>query len=128
MKVTLNENTCHVEAEPGDPRFTKQGSKMSRSGFGNRESRFLHHVKLALKAQGHDVIKKRMWKDGHMVSDHQQYIRERRWKFAVYWGSYAIRDAVDDFIQEGEVTLQVVRDLIVKERETTSISVGVADA
>jgi len=42
------------------------------------ESTLLHHIKKILNARGYDLIKKRMWKDGHMVGDMQQYLRTRK--------------------------------------------------
>jgi len=68
MKVTLTQNSCVVEKESGDPHF-------SNGGYANAESTFLYHVKQELIKQGFDVIKKRMWKDGHMMDDMQQYLR-----------------------------------------------------
>ena len=65
MKVTLTETQCIVERTTDDPNFYA-------------ESHFLYHVKLQLIEQGYDLIKKRMWKDGHLVDDRQQYIRSRK--------------------------------------------------
>lgn len=94
MKVDLHATYCIVTREPGDLRMSD-------------ESQFLHNVKKALRAAGHDVIKKRMWKDGHMVSDHQQYVRERKGRFCVYSGFFALRDASEDFNKDGDVYLEV---------------------
>lgn len=41
------------------------------------ESTLLYHVKLALNDSGFDLIKKLMWKDGHLVCDYDQYLRVR---------------------------------------------------
>jgi len=65
MKVLLGVNTCIVTKEPGDPKLYN-------------ESLLLHRVKVELIKQGHDVIKKLMYKDGHMVADTEHYIRERK--------------------------------------------------
>lgn len=102
MIVKLKEHVCIVTKEKGD-RYYRDG------GFGSRESNFLHNVKKELRAQGWDVIKKRMWKDGHMVDEHQHYIRDRQHTFAIWWTSYALRDSAEDFNKEGSVTLQVER-------------------
>lgn len=78
------------------------------------ESVFLYHVKNELIRQGHDVIKKRMHKDGHLVSDTQQYIRSRHFtkpgSFCIFSGFYAIRGANEDY-NAGKVVLEMVYDL-----------------
>ena len=70
------------------------------------ESTFLYHIKNQLIKDGYDVIKKRMWKDGHMMGDDTtQYIRDRKWKFAIYDGDGAIRFLHKDYNELGQVTL-----------------------
>ena len=72
----------------------------------NTESALLHAIKKEIQSMGHDVIKKRMWKDGHLYGgDAQQYIRERSWKFAIYDGDYALRSLHKAFNKNGQVTL-----------------------
>lgn len=100
MNVKLNfyKHICEVTKEKGDPYF-------SRSTWSDAESTFLYHVKEELIKQGYDVIKKRMWKDGHLVDDTMQYIRSRdlsgpTW-IEVYNSDYAIRDAGKTFNKEG---------------------------
>jgi len=72
----------------------------------------LYQIKRELQKLGFDVIKKRMWKDGHMVSDHCQYIRSRNVKVAdafMIWDSeYAVRDLAEDYRKRGYVTLSLV--------------------
>lgn len=112
MKVELDfENfACLVTKEPNDPIFRNGGWA---GGYG-AEHRFFYHVKLALQKQGYDVIKKRMVKDGHLVSEGQPYVRTRRWltakkdrsgEFAIFDGDYQIRDAAKVFNEEGKVCL-----------------------
>lgn len=108
MKIEffLQSNVCKVIREDGDPYF-KSGE------WADAESTFLYHVLQALKLQGYDVIKKRMWKDGHMVSMTQQYIRTRsglskHTDFAIFNDQYAICDAGLEFNKQGEYTLAVV--------------------
>lgn len=76
------------------------------------DSHLLYQLKKALIKLGYDVIKKRMWKDGHMVSDEEQYIRSRDTSdpgaFYIYDHGYVTRDAAQEFNQEGKVTLQIV--------------------
>ena len=109
MKVTLNiENgTCTVTKEKGDPRFKS-------TQWAQAESTFLHHVQKELIKQGYDLIKKRMWKDGHMVDDSQQYLRSKKGldkpgTFCILNGNYSIEDAGIEFNKEGIVTLMVIR-------------------
>ena len=102
MKVELQEHICIITREDGDPKFYN-------SGWALADSVFMHHVKLELIKQGFDVIKKRMCKDGHMVSDEQQYIRDREWDFCIYDHQYAIRSSAEDFNNDGIVELKVER-------------------
>lgn len=95
MQIKFETGHCIVTKEDGDVRYYN-------------DSRLFYAIKKKLISMGFDVIKKRMWRDGHLVSDHQQYIRSRNYKhpkaFWMYWGSEAIRSAYEDFNQ-GEVTL-----------------------
>lgn len=104
VKLDLENHECVVTKEKGDPYF-------SNSGYSDAESRFLHHVKLKLIEQGYDVIKKRMWKDGHMVDDTQQYIRTRKTKavpfFYIYNANYALFDLGRYFNAHDEIYLRV---------------------
>ena len=90
MKVTLNDNNCcTIEREPGDPKFYGV-----RNAAG--ESNLFHALKTKLNEMGFDMIKKRMWKDGHLVDDSQQYIRSRskgKNAFCIWNGKNAIYDA-----------------------------------
>lgn len=101
MKIVLNfgKGRCFVTREDSDPRF-------SNGGYADAESTLLYHVKKELVKMGYDVIKKRMWKDGNMVDDSQQYVRSRNLKdptaFAVYNDCYATSNAGLDFNKNGE--------------------------
>jgi hypothetical protein len=105
MKVVLGNHILTATREEGDPKIYS-------------ESLLLHGIKKELIKQGHDVIKKRMWKDGHLYGDDKlQYIRSRNKgkKFQnshdfimVYDGNYAIR-AMEKEYNEGELTLLVER-------------------
>jgi hypothetical protein len=109
----LKGNQCVVTKEPGDPRFSK-------GTWGDAESRFLYHVKLELIKQGYDVIKKRMWHDGHIVDDTNQYIRTRKpsgvpqHDIYVYNGMYDTYDAGEEFNRDGTYTLMVDREVFTK--------------
>jgi hypothetical protein len=98
MKVELIGNVCKVTKEATDKKLYN-------------ESLLLHKVKLELIKQGYDVIKKRMWKDGHLMGDDTtQYIRSRNPKadnfIMVYDGDYALRLSIEDY-NKGELNLRV---------------------
>ena len=107
VELNLNQHFCKVTRDANDLYFRRGGY----SDVG-AESTFLYHVQQALKDQGYDVIKKRMWRDGHLVDDAQQYIRTRsglskQGDFAIWNSSYAIYDAGERFNEDGEITLAV---------------------
>jgi hypothetical protein len=116
MKVEIMDNTCVVTKEEGDPRFS---GKVYSAG----ESRLLYHIKLNLNAQGYDLIKKRMYKDGHLVDDTQQYLRTRKPSGApdkdIYiWNTYwQIRGAEVDFNECGKTTFGVEKNVFKKHEE-----------
>lgn len=103
IKLRTRQDYCEVIREPGDPVF---------SGVRNAagESRLLYHLKEELKRRGYDVIKKRMAKDGHLVSDMQQYVRTRKSYgpgpvFCIWNSRWAIEGAEKEFNREGRVRL-----------------------
>ena len=108
MKVHLSFSTkeCYVWREKGDPKFRD-------SGWGSGESRLLYHVQQILKKEGHDLIKKRMHKDGHMYGDEKmQYLRTRSPKSArphiyIYDAEWQLRNSATDFNENGEVTFRM---------------------
>lgn len=110
MKVEIIGHCCKVTAEPGDPKFYGIVN-------GAGESKLLHHIKKILNAQGFDLIKKRMWKDGHLMDDMQQYLRTRKksgdpLKDIYIWnGRWAIQGANDYLNQDGHVLLSVETDV-----------------
>lgn len=104
MKVTLEEHRCLVEREPHD-RPIRGGS------WGSPESALWGRVRDALRAQGHDVVRRRMSADGHMYGDDRlPYVRERAHRFYVYDGMYAVRDVVQAYWDGGRVELLVQRN------------------
>ncbi len=112
--VTIVGSSCFVYREDGDPVFRPSTSKSSWSppGWYGAESRLLHHVKLILNRRGYDLIKKRMWKDGHLFgTEHTQYLRSRSSKsvpsLCIYHADYAIEIAVEVFNKLGGVELAV---------------------
>ena len=102
MKVDLHRACCIVTREPGDPKIYT-------------DSALMYRIKLTLQAQGHDVIKKLMWKDGCLVSDTQHYVRSRKCRagatsFCIWDGAYALRFAYQAY-NKGMVHLDVLRNL-----------------
>lgn len=107
MKLKIQGNTLKVTREKGDP-------SCRRSEWGSAESRLLYHIQQKLNAQGYDLIKKRMWKDGHLVDEDKLYLRSRKFtknhshNIAIMNGNFAIYDAGEVFTKEGEVELMIV--------------------
>lgn len=102
MKVELKKNHCVVTREKGDPKFY---GVVNAAG----ESNLFYMVKKELIKQGHKVIKKRMWRDGHMVSDMQQYLRTVKGyepSFHIWNHIWSVEGAEVDF-NAGEVTLSL---------------------
>ena len=114
MKVKMTGHKCIVTREPGDPVFS--GNKNAAG-----ESRLLHHIKNILNQRGYDLIKKRMWKDGHLVDNMQQYLRTRKPtgnpnKDIYIWnGMWAVNGADFYLRRDGEVTLIVETNVFAKE-------------
>jgi len=122
MKVELRENQCIVSRESTDPKFYNGGGwDKSRPGDIG-ESRLLYHLKKTLNAMGYDLIKKRMAKDGHMVDDHQQYLRTRKPSgdpqkdICIYNPDWAIEGA-EVMFNKGETTLAVEYDFFNTDKE-----------
>ena len=113
-KLTWGTTYLEIEREEGDPK------RFTNGGWGSGESAFLYWLKGLLNKQGHDLIKKRMWKDGHMVSDEQQYLRVRDKKaikrgcpnIAVWNGRYALEDLAEEWNKYGIVTVFVEQDFL----------------
>ena len=107
MKLTFINGHCGllVEFEAGDP---KHYGVQNAAG----ESSLLLAIKRQLNANGGDWIKKRMWKDGHMMDDMQQYLRMRKpasngVQGAIFNGRWQIEGANEALNRDGKVTLTV---------------------
>jgi hypothetical protein len=113
MKVLMSKNSCIVIKEPSDPYF---------SGIVNAagESRLLYHIKNILNKRGYDLIKKRMYKDGHLMSDMQQYLRARKSSgdplkdIYIYNTNWSVEGAEVPFNNTGQVILHVETDVFHK--------------
>jgi hypothetical protein len=106
MKVVLTENFCEVIREKDDPKIY---GNLNAAG----ESKLLYKIKQELIKQGHKVIKKRMCKDGHLVSDMQQYIRTAigyKPSFCIYNRNFNVIHANNSY-NEGFVVLKLDRNI-----------------
>ncbi len=111
MKLEIKGSLLEVEREKGDARLRKGG------GYGGTaETQLFSHIRRALQGLGFkNVVHKRMWRDGHMVDDHQTYVRfdiptERgTFRFCIYNGSWALYDAGERLRENGRVGLLVER-------------------
>jgi hypothetical protein len=114
MKVKIINHNCIITKESGDPVFS--GVKNAAG-----ESRLLHHIKNILNRQGYNLIKKRMWKDGHLMDDMQQYLRTKKPtgnpnKDIYIWNSMWAINGADFYLKrDGEVTLSVETNVFSKE-------------
>jgi hypothetical protein len=115
MIVSIVGCSCYVYREPGDPVFrpNRSHSSWSPPGWYGAESRLLYNVQKALDRRGYGLIKKRMWRDGHMFGcEHSQYLRSRNLKgvpsLYVYHADYALEVAAESFNVLGRVRLDVV--------------------
>lgn len=125
MKVVKNGQLITLIKEKGDPYF--------RNGeWGSGESRLLYHLQKKLN-KGEienfpytkmEWIKKRMWKDGHLVDDNQLYVRTKKpyktdkdgnkFYLAIWNTRWAIRGAEEDFNKYGEISLQLEEITVAK--------------
>ena len=114
MIVSLVGCRCYVYREPGDPVFRPNRSKLSWSapGWYGAESRLLHNVQKILNERGYGLLKKRMWRDGHMFGcEETQYVRSRNLKaipsLFIYHANAALEIAAESYNVLGRVRLDV---------------------
>ena len=109
MKLEFDKNSLLIYREAGDPNYY---GIMNAAG----ESRLLYAIKKQLNANGWDLVKKRMHKDGHLMAEMQQYLRTRKPSgnpdkdIYIYNGYWQIRGAEEDF-NDGHVVLIVERGI-----------------
>ena len=105
MKVATDRYTIAVTREPGD-------QPMRGGSWGTAESQLLYHVKKVLATRGYDLVKRRTQADGHLFGDERTvYLRDRRRRFCIFDGYYAIRDAAEAFNAGEEVVLSIQGEL-----------------
>jgi hypothetical protein len=114
MIVSIVGRSCYVYRQDTDPAYRPNRCRSSWSppGWYGAESRLLHHVLRALNARGYDLIKRRMWRDGHMVgTEHTQYLRSRHVSgtpsLCLYHADHAVEIAAESFNVLGRVVLRV---------------------
>lgn len=76
--------------------------------FHGDDSRFLYHVKKSLVRLGYDCIKKKAWKDGHLVDNEMYYIRSRDRVWYLYDPRHAERSCARDFDNDRTIILSLV--------------------
>ena len=114
MRIEFHNSYVLVFRETGDRPF--YGIKNAAG-----ESALLYAVKKLLNSQGYDLIKTRMWKDGHLFDNMQQYLRTRKPSgeserdIYIYNGSWDIKGAEIDYNQ-GSVRLELVQSIFEKDK------------
>ena len=73
----------------------------------------MYNVQKILNERGYDLLKKRMWRDGHMFGcEHSQYVRSRNLKATpsiyIYHANAALEVAAESWNVLGRVELDVV--------------------
>lgn len=115
MKIEVNGGQIALEeavAKPGCCYNLKVIRELDANGRAYRDDRIknesllFYRLQRLLKARGHDVVKKNPQKDGHLTSA-PYYLRERKGKWCIHDGEYALRDAARAYNHEGRVTLQL---------------------
>jgi hypothetical protein len=114
MIVSMIGHSCYVYRQDTDPVYRPNRSRSSWSppGWYGAESRLLHHVLRTLNARGYDLIKKRMWRDGHLCgTEHDQYLRSRHVRgtpsLCLYHADHAVEIAAESYNVLGRVVLRV---------------------
>ena len=114
MQVTFDKSSMLVEKEHGDKNFYT-------TNWASGESVLLHCLKKMLNNCGFDLIKKRMWKDGHLVDAGQLYLRTRKPSgdpakdIMLYNAHWQMRGLDEDWRQVGNCRLALVCNCFSKE-------------
>ena len=113
MLFNVDMGVLTVWREEGDPKFY---GRQNAAG----ESALLYHVKRTLNRAGLHLVKVRMWKDGHLVDELQQYLRtgtaHLRAGFvpAVYIlnSQWPVEGAEQSWNAEGRMELMILFDVL----------------
>jgi hypothetical protein len=120
MNARFSEGCVTFTREPGDPRF--HGAR-----FAKGEHALFRFLARWLNARGFDLIKKRAWKDGHLIGDEfQPYLRTRKPRqgvphVMVWSGFYAPHGANEDWNRDGQVELLLEVDCFEKGQATETM-------
>lgn len=114
MQVTFSAGSVTLQREEGDPKF-------HGNAYAKGEHALLHYLKKFLNARGFSLIKKRIWKDGHLMGDeYQPYLKTPHRgangapNICIYSGFYAIQGANERLNETGKVTLLMELDIYTK--------------
>ena len=112
MKVSIDREEQVLVVELEDDERIRKSKPWGGSGAIDPDSLMWHKIKTRLNADGMDFIKKRMWKDGHLVDEIQQYIRERNKKngemLCCYHDKWSVYNAVDRLNEDRAIVLPLV--------------------
>lgn len=97
MLIEINDYSVTVRREVGDKTYSKDDSWL------------MYAIKRELRRLGYDCIKKKAWKDGHLVDDDLYQIRDRKRRWMLYDSHHAARSLAKDFDDKGWVTLAIHR-------------------
>ena len=109
MKTEIKESCILVIREAKDKKYY---GDFNAKG----ESNLLYALKKHLNAKGFNLIKKRMWRDGHLVDDCQQYLRTAKKTndphndVMIYNSAFQIKGANDNY-NKGQVVLSIERNI-----------------
>ncbi len=109
MRVEFHNSHIIVYREKGDKAYY---GIVNAAG----ESNLLYALKNLLNKMGYDLIKKRMWKDGNLVDDKQQYIRARKRTrdpekdIYIFNGMWAIKGCEEDY-NAGSCRLELQKNI-----------------
>ena len=117
MRAIFNGGGVTFIREDGDPKF-----------YGHAEAKGEHtlfrHIARFLNKRGFDLIKKRAWKDGHLLDECQPYIRTRKPgagpDIYIISLSFATQEANEGW-NAGAVDLALYTDVFEKGQDTPAL-------
>jgi hypothetical protein len=109
MRAVFSQTYVVFHREVGDRRY--YGVRRAAG-----EHALFHAIRVFLNSHGFSVIKKRAWKDGHLLDDYQPYVRARSPRvgiphIAIWNGLYALRGTNEAWNKEGKVILLLETDI-----------------
>jgi len=119
MKAVFSEGYVTFHRDKSDPRI--YGTR-----FAKGEHALMHRLAKWLNVRGFDLIKKRAWRDNHLIGDaYQPYLRCRKPRkdvphIYIWSGFYALHGANEDW-NKGSVTLLVETDVFERGQDTMAM-------